>query len=365
MKRLVCIALILLMSLYAPAVLAAYLPGDMVTVTFRCVSAAGVSGTVSLNYDKSVLQYAGAVCSGDVMAPNASRFGLLNFGGSGLNGMVTYTFQIAQDALPDSYGITATVTGCYDTNGSQAVMTVTGDTKITVINGNCIHENLSMIAGINPTCDKDGLTAGYQCIQCEQMVIEQEILPATGHSVTYLDKVQEAMAGDQVRITISFECGDAANATIMWNYDESLVKMVQERVNPEDEYMWDAIFQVNKPGIVWIGPTISDCMTYGEFSVIVHSWNRLLLPEELLEIGEEAFANIQAEEVVLPPQVQSIGSRAFADNEQLVLVNIPASVTFIADDAFDGCTELILLVGEGNTYAAEYAETHDIRWRND
>lgn len=63
----------------------------------------------------------------------------------------------------------------------------------------------------------------------------------------------------------------------------------------------------------------------------------LTLPDALAVIEEEAFcgaANLGC--VVLPDGATEIGSRAFADSS-LASINLPATLTSIADDAFDGC----------------------------
>ena len=61
------------------------------------------------------------------------------------------------------------------------------------------------------------------------------------------------------------------------------------------------------------------------------------LPAGLREIEAEAFAGALFEAVIIPDGCASIGSRAFADCPNLRYIRIPASVTFVADDSFEGC----------------------------
>lgn len=83
----------------------------------------------------------------------------------------------------------------------------------------------------------------------------------------------------------------------------------------------------------------------------------MLLPMELLEIGEEAFyADTSLDDVILPDGVVSIGSRAFADSS-VNIITVPASVTEIAEDAFSGCN--VTFICHADTTAAEYAEKHE------
>ena len=86
--------------------------------------------------------------------------------------------------------------------------------------------------------------------------------------------------------------------------------------------------------------------------------NELSFPEELTEIGEEAFAGGAFRKVVLPVGMKTIRKRAFADCPNLKEVVIPASVTSIAPDAFSGVPGDMTIFGEEGSYAEYYAEKY-------
>ena len=66
----------------------------------------------------------------------------------------------------------------------------------------------------------------------------------------------------------------------------------------------------------------------------------LKLPEGLTVIEEESFmGDTSLESVVLPEGLETIGPRAFAESS-LIEINIPAGVTSLGVNAFDGCTNL-------------------------
>ena len=70
---------------------------------------------------------------------------------------------------------------------------------------------------------------------------------------------------------------------------------------------------------------------------------RLELPENLTEIGAEAFAGTAAQVVVLPSGCKSVGSRAFADSKALQYVIVPANAAVdIAEDAFEGSSVTVM-----------------------
>lgn len=68
----------------------------------------------------------------------------------------------------------------------------------------------------------------------------------------------------------------------------------------------------------------------------------LKLPENLRSIEAEAFMGGAFEGVIIPDGCRSIGARAFAGCDKLVYIFIPASVTTIAEDAFEGCGDMIV-----------------------
>lgn len=82
--------------------------------------------------------------------------------------------------------------------------------------------------------------------------------------------------------------------------------------------------------------------------------NRLVLPSSLRVISEEALYGSSAlDSVQLPDQLQEIHARAFAQCA-LKQINLPASVEFIADDAFDGNPGLDIQALRG-TYGYRWA----------
>jgi len=80
----------------------------------------------------------------------------------------------------------------------------------------------------------------------------------------------------------------------------------------------------------------------------------LTLPKSMKEIKSEAFeGNISLDEVVLPEGIETIGSRAFADSS-VASINLPDSISFIADDAFEGCADFDVTAEQGS-YAYGWA----------
>ena len=65
----------------------------------------------------------------------------------------------------------------------------------------------------------------------------------------------------------------------------------------------------------------------------------ITIPDTVMEIGEDAFANTNLTSITLPDSVTQIGKSAFSGSK-LESIRIPDTVTGIGDNAFNGCTEL-------------------------
>ena len=90
--------------------------------------------------------------------------------------------------------------------------------------------------------------------------------------------------------------------------------------------------------------------------ITVQDINVYTIPKALQVISSEAFAGCPAQKIVIQDGCQAIGNKAFADCPMLETVEIPASVTGIAPDAFDGCPDGFAIVAPTGSYAAQYAE---------
>ena len=85
----------------------------------------------------------------------------------------------------------------------------------------------------------------------------------------------------------------------------------------------------------------------------------LELPTALQIIEEEAFYGATSiERVVVPDGTTEIRARAFAQST-LREIELPATLTFIAEDAFSGCEDIAVSVPEG-CYAYEWCMEHGL-----
>ncbi|MBR2527343.1 MAG: cellulase family glycosylhydrolase [Blautia sp.] len=92
--------------------------------------------------------------------------------------------------------------------------------------------------------------------------------------------------------------------------------------------------------------------------------NVFYLPEYLTGIDEETFFKTAPRTVIIAEGSEAIGSKAFAECTGLLYVVIPDSVISIADDAFDGSENVILVCGK-DSKANQYAKKHNMDVRRE
>lgn len=85
----------------------------------------------------------------------------------------------------------------------------------------------------------------------------------------------------------------------------------------------------------------------------------IVVPKALKIIDTDAFAGMAANAIKISENTTEIGVGAFSNNLQLKQILIPASVTKIGTNAFDGCDNVII-VCESGSYAHAYAYVSQI-----
>jgi len=107
-------------------------------------------------------------------------------------------------------------------------------------------------------------------------------------------------------------------------------------------------------GSALITARVADGAAMTVCEVTVRAMDRQMsLPGLLRNIAEEAFAyNSDVEVLVLGERMESIGRCAFAGMTDLMQVHLPASVSTIAPDAFEGNAQMVILCPQGSAAQA-------------
>lgn len=104
---------------------------------------------------------------------------------------------------------------------------------------------------VEPTCTQIGLTEGSHCSVCNVIFKEQEMIPATGHSIDsdgvcpkcgYIDKTSDAYKLRQLKKRAEssvFSCAETALRTFLKNPDSMVV--LHEKITDQDDYLRYAV----------------------------------------------------------------------------------------------------------------------------
>ena len=91
-------------------------------------------------------------------------------------------------------------------------------------------------------------------------------------------------------------------------------------------------------------PELPNCFSYsGDKKTILQYTgddSHVLIPEDIITIGDVAFKNKKIKSVSLPKSLQCIGHYAFCNCKLLTSIEIPDNCTAIGDYAFKGCRNL-------------------------
>ena len=70
----------------------------------------------------------------------------------------------------------------------------------------CVNHVTEVVPAKEATCEQNGLTAGKKCSLCEEILEQQEIIPAKGHN--YTDVIAEPLCTERGYTTHTCHCGD-------------------------------------------------------------------------------------------------------------------------------------------------------------
>ena len=215
----------------------------------------------------------------------------------------------------------------------------TNDTGIAAVDSN------GLITAVGPgstTITCAAASAPEKTASCRVTVIVPVSSVVLNRSVYEFGDASEG----SIELTATLSPDNASNKSVSWSSSNTHVATVS-----------DGIVTPNAPGYARITCESVDGPK-GVCDIVVHAEKIRKLPSSLKVVEAETFFGTALREVMIPDGVTSIESRAFANCGQLVLVDIPSSVSSIASDAFSG-SNVAIVCGEV-CYATEYAAGMEI-----
>ena len=162
----------------------------------------------------------------------------------------------------------------------------------------------------------------------------------------------KAVVGDKVQLTANVTARTKKYANELVTFTSSAPETAQV-----DRH---GVVTLLAPGTATITATAmgNDALTAScTVTAVAAETAQVKLPANLTAVEAEVLTNTAAEVVVIPEGCESIGSLAFSASK-VGRVEIPASVTSIADDAFVGCT--VTISAPEDSFAMNWAKEHGV-----
>lgn len=119
---------------------------------------------------------------------------------------------------------------------------VAGGTEILENSGDFKHENTEVRGAKDPTCTEDGYTGDVWCLDCNTMIEEGKVIPATGHSYGEWETVTDPTCEDEGSKTRTCSvCGETETASIPATGHTETVVGAKEASETEDGYTGDVV----------------------------------------------------------------------------------------------------------------------------
>ena len=128
------------------------------------------------------------------------------------------------------------------------------------------------------------------------------------------------------------------------------IRPYQAGIHPATVGVIAGNIMIQKDVLVYVSDEEGNMPVIGEGST-------LILPLSVGEIEDEAFSGSAAEKVIIPNETTRIGSKAFAYMQNLMEIQLPSDISWIEDDAFEGCSHLTFIC-ERESYAWNWALDH-------
>ncbi len=213
---------------------------------------------------------------------------------------------------------------------NQRVIEVTSDTLLTAL---FEAHKVVVDSAVAATCTESGLTEGSHCSVCGKIIVMQEEIPAKGHK----EVIDEAVAATTTStgLTEGSHCSVCGKVFV----EQTVIPKLDNGGSNTELPAENTDFTFRKTG----GNTV-------EVSGYAGSGGAVAIPSSVTindveysvtAIADEAFqGNSNLVKVVIPNTVTTIGTDAFSNCENLETVEIPSSVNTIKTDAFTECPKL-------------------------
>ena len=200
----------------------------------------------------------------------------------------------------------------------------------------CSHTNVTILDEIVATCKNTGLTNGVKCLDCDVVLLEQEIVAKANHVEQEIPEVDATCIREgKTKGTVCAVCEEIL-------VDQKIIELTRHLYL---DYSC-TVCGARPDGSEGLEYELLENDTYAVSSVGSCEESYVTIPptyggKPVTEIKELAFEGcVTIEHLELHDSLNTIATNAFVGCVNLKSVNIPASVEKIVTGAFEGCTNM-------------------------
>ena len=202
---------------------------------------------------------------------------------------------------------------------------------------------------IDPTCTETGLTAGKHCSICTTVLVSQRVVPAIGHA--YESEYNFDSSYHWYKCSICNSAKDKAEHTMN---NAGNCSVCDQPMAPTEGIIYEksadgtyaeVVAYTGSATKVKIADTYEGVPVTNIYDNAFKECKEItsvILPNGIINIGDFSFYYcFNLSSIVIPNSVISIGDSAFENCNSLTSIIIPSSVTSIGEEAFYSCDSLV------------------------
>ena len=220
------------------------------------------------------------------------------------------------------------------------------------------HKHITLV-GVEPTCTETGLTEGVQCEICQEILIEQEVLPVTDH--TYGDWIvdrqpEPAITGNRYRtcslcdhiISETLEALPYSQGLLYYSNGDGTCRVIDIGSCTDTDIVIPAVYEGQTVTTIEMGFPPSTTSVVIPSSVTKIQKYSFFNCDQLIEI-EDGISYVEGWVIDIDPTIRDVTIRegtigiadfSFSERADITSITIPESVRYIGESAFFRCAGL-------------------------
>ena len=211
------------------------------------------------------------------------------------------------------------------------------------------------------TCTTDGKTEGKHCSRCNEILVAQNVIPASHIEGEWITDKEPNCTEDGSKHQVCSVCTATIKTEVIrasghtsgaWVIDKEATYTESGSEHSECSACKKSLVTRAIPPLLTYKLQENDTYVITGYTALLST--KLILPhtyngKNVSAIGTGAFANADITELVIPETVDTIAENAFSNCVKLSKVTFPNTIKKISQSSFDGCELLLTILSDNIT----------------